>query len=1089
MRAMWAALALMSCQFVAQLPDSARVRCDATIDCPSGWQCLAASGRCVQGNGGPAPMLSLEVEPPLGGPSDRYRLTVAADVSLLGPPRCVLRSVSLGEVVIGDLTGSGPWRLDYVPSPPLPGGDHRILCAGASTRGVEGLSEGVLAVDALAAEIRAFEVQLASVPPVTTPTALGRTGSATVTARLSEPPASFELFTGPEVFATPLDGGSPLTRVYRLQLLDGGAGSVEVTARAVDQFGNASMRTLSLEVDGVAPVAPASMVWRRAPFGSLSGSASFDLSASVEPGSLVVVSDELGEPLGSAIADGGLVLVATPLTDRQNVWAEVFDRAGNGSGRVVSASTALTLVPGATSGQVEVVGAAGLGPLRADALAVDPTLLRAVDGQTVAVAGASSFRELGSSFEGFGSESVVYDEASGLIHTVGGEGLHFTFNGKRFSEAPQYEGEQPQPGVAYDRSRGVMVVFGGDGTNGVREYLDGRWSFRAPRPGWPAIRREPVLVEAPRGVLLLGGRGAQGTLNEAWLWAPLDEGWQRLDAGTLPMNEVSAVFDVTRREAVIVGRRDAGVETWRFDGEVFARQVTRGAPPTAVGPMAYDSKTQDIYLAARVGRDAHLWRLRQGEWVATTIHPGFGQNSENGAYLPATGQLLSSDRVRARWITPADGGSFVGTLRELNSPTGRGFTTYDWRTERLLAVGESAPDFGTGPTFGWWHADGGWRMGARPPAPPHFVTGLADGGVAIRTRWDTWVLNGAVWDRVHDGGTPAEQERPGALFAGPSLTWLNAQFPAPFVPAGLVRGDGFWALNDTEVWRLGTGGWRSLGPSPAPSAAGMRFRAAVLEVPSTSEVVLVGGGRAQERGVMPPVRLRVLDDGGVQLIEQLAPNAQLARFGQVAAWHPIQQRFYVQGGNEVSGPQRSDVFSVEVADGGFGVNAVALADPEGDGNPEASVNSGFGWSSDLRRLVLARGELDVGSIEQTWVMEGPTNRPALTARFSMEGRWPEPLGLAELELVVAAEGQGVVSENSRVSAPGVVVQLFVDGDWRRLGVCQQPTCTYRITDVGSLRALLSYRQELVVRLETEGMNGQGQALLRVDALQVRMRSP
>lgn len=142
--------------------------------------------------------------------------------------------------------------------------------------------------------------------------------------------------------------------------------------------------------------------------------------------------------------------------------------------------------------------------------------------------------------------------------------------------------------MAFDRNRGVVVLFGGDTG---REKLGDTWewdgrAWRRCNPEGPSPRSNHAMTyDSVRGVTLLhGGRTDRGVSNETWSW---DGSVWQLEAAGDPGASAGhgMVFDEQRGVAVLHG---AG--TWEWNGVQWTRRSTTG-PPTGFRPgMAYDSR-------------------------------------------------------------------------------------------------------------------------------------------------------------------------------------------------------------------------------------------------------------------------------------------------------------------------------------------------------------------------------------------------------------------------------------------------------------------------------------------------------------------
>jgi hypothetical protein len=129
-------------------------------------------------------------------------------------------------------------------------------------------------------------------------------------------------------------------------------------------------------------------------------------------------------------------------------------------------------------------------------------------------------------------------------------------------------------GVAYDRARDRVVVFGGEPFSGTAvasdetyEWDGATWSNPQPITR-PSPRRTSLLYEPVRRRTVLFGGGQAGTpLNDTWEWDGTS--WSQRDVTSAPEPRAAApmAFDEARRRIVLVGGGDNGAivnDTWEY---------------------------------------------------------------------------------------------------------------------------------------------------------------------------------------------------------------------------------------------------------------------------------------------------------------------------------------------------------------------------------------------------------------------------------------------------------------------------------------------------------------------------------------------
>ena len=153
--------------------------------------------------------------------------------------------------------------------------------------------------------------------------------------------------------------------------------------------------------------------------------------------------------------------------------------------------------------------------------------------------------------------------------------------------------------MAYDESRGEMVLFGGvpHGLGGV--YMGDTWIYdgvdwtEAMPATSPPIRAacEIAYDRVRERVVMFGGYGVSGELNDTWEWDGTN--WTEVVTATQPPTRHghSMVYDPIREEVVLFsGGRNAGYvnDMWRYDGQDWTSIPLTGVVP---GPRSWTAMT------------------------------------------------------------------------------------------------------------------------------------------------------------------------------------------------------------------------------------------------------------------------------------------------------------------------------------------------------------------------------------------------------------------------------------------------------------------------------------------------------------------
>lgn len=678
------ALGVSACIPDLGIGEGANITCEGVQDCPEGMSCVIATGalqgRCVRpGSDGVAPTLvpgSVATSRPAVGLGAVVELSFAVSEALLADPlvqfawsgsatvdvapvtprsdadvaakRYSYRYQASGDepeqlasLVVEMTDGAGNRGRDSVPgvvgfdfSPPaLLVDPAELIIAGPSASPVPPVdvtNGSTLTVLALLDErvVAGSRLLLAAPGPADSPCLAAGVVEASAGAGSTDTALRFSLQFEAAAVAAPPDG------VYRVCL------SLE------DLAGNATGLELGLvQVDTQAPSAPvvdvrSTIVYTRAPWGDERGaSASYTVlgAAGAAPGdTYAVVYGAQGERLAFAAvdADGAFGPIELPPPDRNLVWLEVVDRAGNPSARVaVRSGRLVAALSGKIRGDVfsnphrvieQPWAPPGLGedsgfelseeklrPAGAAAPALD-----AQDGVSVEVEGRLEWQLAGKATDlPAGTAQLIMsawdgERGRGLLYggvDVGGpsdamygiEGLQLT----RIYPTSTGPGALVGGSMAYHAGADAIFMFGGIGTSisgRLWRWNSTEWMDAAPGPMPSGLTRFfSAMAYDPIGDrLVVVGGCADGDcdllLGDCWSW---DEagGWQLISdapAAPGPRFLASAAWDEANGEVVVFGgftSRDPAValdDLWALSGSVWIeRTPARSPPPRGVAPM------------------------------------------------------------------------------------------------------------------------------------------------------------------------------------------------------------------------------------------------------------------------------------------------------------------------------------------------------------------------------------------------------------------------------------------------------------------------------------------------------------------------
>ena len=426
-------------------------------------------------------------------------------------------------------------------------------------------------------------------------------------------------------------------------------------------------------------------------------------------------------------------------------------------------------------------------------------------------------------------------------------------------------------GMVFDAGRNVAVLFGGAAASG---FVNDTWEFNAATKTWtqvtttgtPSPRGAFVMAyDAGRGVVVLfGGYGAGGFLNETWEYNGATRTWTQVATAAAPTPRAGSglAYDAALGKSVLFGGLDANLDalndTWTYDGANWTQVCAACAPPVraALG-MAYDpagrvllfgganSHVDVSAVTSNTGVDTvrhnDLWAFDGTTWTELAAdNPAAGPSKRAGmgvSFDPQRSALVVVSGLSALALesdTWTWTGSWAATATAPLTARSQQAVALDTRRGVAIMYG------GTGADTVTWLYDGlAWRPaafagpGARVAPAMAYDQGrglvvLFGGSRSGAPLPDTWVFDGTSWTNLSTTGAPPA--RSGAAMVYDSLLGRIVMFGGQGASA---------ALNDTWEYSTATATWTQVSTSAAPPA---RSGAAVTYDPVRAKVVLFGGG-------------------------------------------------------------------------------------------------------------------------------------------------------------------------------------------------------------------------------------------------------
>ncbi len=285
----------------------------------------------------------------------------------------------------------------------------------------------------------------------------------------------------------------------------------------------------------------------------------------------------------------------------------------------------------------------------------------------------------------------------------------------------QSVGPGPRHGheLVYDAGRGVTLLFGGFGPDGIPKGDTWLWSgtaWRRVSGAGPSARKWAAATYDSRRqrIVLHGGRTGEGqsgpSLGDTWVWD--GSRWSRVATdGPSGRDHHRLAYDAVRDRVVLFGGWDGQKvvgDTWEWDGTEWVLIAAEGPSPRAPVGLAYHEEKGTVVLAGGQDLDrayGDVWSWDGLEWRLLDADLPSARGFHAMAYVPDSKELLlfggrDGDRLFNELLT-WDGAKWQ--LVSSDGPVRRGIyaSAYDARRGELLIHGSG--------TLG----DDGWALDSR----------------------------------------------------------------------------------------------------------------------------------------------------------------------------------------------------------------------------------------------------------------------------------------------------------------------------------------------------------------------------------------
>lgn len=1116
-----------ACTDLAVIPADAQLVCTSDDDCPDGFACRIALGRCLDNARAQAAPIAVVTA-----------TTVVHQRRSQQPGFSIVEasaSFSTAPVAVGGLLDDGValactvdpapdhvvrCTLDLADVSDLVDGEHDVTVFADDGLGTIASSRARVTVDLVAPDVVEDAVVVTYVPDETnaleTTSAVGPTSNATVQLSLTEVPGAAPVAAVAGAPTALAFAPAQPTGLVATLLVDGAAlsavddGPVDVTVELTDDVGNARTTTLPalLQVDHTAPNAAAvadedAVVYARIPEGSraTAGVAQFTLTIAggVEANAVVVVTtaaDFNSTTLGDAVADdtGSAVINLAPV-DLPSVFVHVVDAAGN-----VSAAARVR----------DIVWTASLGGRVAGNQRSNPhALFSSTD------------------FDGVSLARHLQNEVATASELVTGGVIEVVASGA-FVEDPVLNANAPttaRASLVWHAARGELLAFGGIDVSGLR--FTSR-TLRLDGERWNDVTTGGTLPPAADGVAVYDPIGERVVLvqDDGQTWFLENNTWRALVGDTpTAASGATVAFDEARRGIVRFGgqllnsttRHD---ETWFLDGETWQQLEFSTSPgPRSGAAMAFDRIDNGLVL--RGGRNENnnvltdLWRLDSGGWQLLRDDDVVGYADGVAVTDPESG--------RVQFVGGTFGGQSLATaLQTFNGAQLVSSTTipaarssgaaWDLAQRRLVILGGSGFNLGPNLLRNFVIIKNGE---ARSPGERAPLESADNARVTYDRGAGKVVLFGGSF-AVGAGTAVLQSTRLWNGVTKQPVGVVNVDGPLP--ATGLFfDGSSVGSFGGGDVLRLSADGWIDVAPLPAgiPTfSTGFAFHAG-------DDVAFGFGGSTNSIEAMDTTI--TVRDGIVNIVSpatsppprrsaQLAYDARHARvvlYGGTTSQQLLRDTWVFE--EETWRPldtQTSDVGEARLLyDEARGV-VVRLANGSGtrallvdelrddrwvrrDVHVPGTARSNFNATWDVARgnTFVQGGFTSAGSTNDLFTWDGDVRTtPAVLMAVDLRARETRATSVRAIDIVAAAGATGADLDGAALD--GIDVLVWGDG-WERVGdggasATAAAQVSVRLDEATQLRRIVKNR--LIVGVQAAAPSGGGPAAaLRVEALEVTVR--
>lgn len=475
--------------------------------------------------------------------------------------------------------------------------------------------------------------------------------------------------------------------------------------------------------------------------------------------------------------------------------------------------------------------------------------------------------------------------------------------------------------IAYDSTRGRMVVFGGEGPQGAA--VDDTWEFDG--ASWQ--RMTPAASPSPRAgasmaydavrkkmVLFSGGVPTSTTPPSSDTWEYDGSTWRQLQPATSPQARTAygITWDANRSRVVMFGGGTTATQfndTWEWDGANWTPGASGGPSARSNTPLAYDPVRKRVVLFGGIAGFSprnDTWEYDGASWsqrASTTVPATRGGHGL--AYDPRRNRVVMYGGLQGLFIPPGqpptlddvwewDGTNWTTTGvgdAVIAQPSARWFPTMSYDSGRGVAIMFGGANASAYNSEHWEWAGTNWTRRFPSPRPI--------GRVQMGMAYDAARGNTVLFGGYYGGGLIGDTW----LYDGTASTWTGLSLPPGQRPSPrsqpamaydakkgrvVLMGGQTSTGRIADTWEWNGAFWEQ---EPGTPAALARYGHAMAYDTARNKLVLFGGigatnsdvGDTWERG-----------DGGWTKIDTI--DAPLARSSHSMAYDSVRKRIVLYGG-------------------------------------------------------------------------------------------------------------------------------------------------------------------------------------------------